>query len=208
MEIPAALAGPEGCGDDGDGAWNWMAYPQALQGGNHVFPFGYADDVDGVYLFISHHRIAGCLVAEPIKSAYRVLPNTVMSKGLGGTTARKNSLNFSALQFGDISFQREAVKGAPLANSPKPIEADLMGAVFLEKEAVTALCGIRVIWVAPAMRKKRIASQLLDAARISFCKGFALKTSQLAFSDPTSSGKALASRYCGTAAFLAYKTFI
>ncbi|CAK9169931.1 unnamed protein product [Ilex paraguariensis] len=83
-----------------------------------------------------------------------------------------------------------------------------MGAVFLEKEAVTALCGIRVIWVAPAMRKKRIASQLLDAARISFCKGFALKTSQLAFSDPTSSGKALASRYCGTAAFLAYKTFI
>ncbi|CAK9169930.1 unnamed protein product [Ilex paraguariensis] len=68
-----------------------------------------------VYLFISHHRIAGCLVAEPIKSAYRVLPNTVMSKGLGGTTARKNSLNFSALQFGDISFQREAVKGAPLA---------------------------------------------------------------------------------------------
>ena len=48
MEIPSALAGPEGCGDDGDGAWKWMAYPQALQGGNHVFQFGYADDVIGV----------------------------------------------------------------------------------------------------------------------------------------------------------------
>ncbi|KAG5043957.1 hypothetical protein JHK87_007872 [Glycine soja] len=38
----------------------------------------------------------------------------------------------------------------------------------------------------------------------SFCKDLELERSQLAFSQPTSAGKALATSYTGTESFLAY----
>ena len=42
--------------------------------------------------------------------------------------------------------------------------------------------------------------------RKSFCMGFVLKSSQLAFSQPTSAGMALASNYFGSVSFLVYRT--
>ncbi|KAI5343356.1 hypothetical protein L3X38_011232 [Prunus dulcis] len=60
--------------------------------------------------------------------------------------------------------------------------------------------------VTQANRRKHIATQLLDALRKSFCMGFVLEHSQLAFSQPTSVGKALASNYIGGGYFLVYKT--
>lgn len=159
-----------------------------------------------VYLYILQKRIAGCLVAEPIKTAYRVLSNLEAPESIKGSNANKNGSNSSKLQFGGINFQREAVKRAPSAINPVALEEELMGAVILGNEAVPAICGIRGIWVAPSMRRKQIASQLLDAARVSFCEGFVLKSYQLAFSDPTSSGMALACSYFNTTSFLAYKS--
>ncbi|KAH7839315.1 hypothetical protein Vadar_002557 [Vaccinium darrowii] len=159
-----------------------------------------------VCLYILQKRIAGCLVAEPIKTAYRVLSNLEAPESIKGSNANKNGSNSSKLQFGGINFQREAVKRAPSAINPVALEEELMGAVILGNEAVPAICGIRGIWVAPSMRRKQIASQLLDAARVSFCEGFVLKSYQLAFSDPTSSGMALACSYFHTTSFLAYKS--
>ncbi|KAL2345296.1 hypothetical protein Fmac_006581 [Flemingia macrophylla] len=78
------------------------------------------------------------------------------------------------------------------------------GALFCRSEPTAAACGIRAIWVTPSNRRKGIATQLLDAARKSFCAGLELEHSQLAFSQPTSAGKALATSYTGTASFLAY----
>ncbi|KAF7113317.1 hypothetical protein RHSIM_RhsimUnG0138100 [Rhododendron simsii] len=159
-----------------------------------------------VYLYILHQRIAGCLVAEPIKVAYRVLSNSEAPKSIKGTNANDNGSNSSTLQFGGINFQREAMKRAPSAINPVALEEKHTGAVFLANEAVPAICGIRAIWVAPSVRRKQIASHLLDAVRMSFCEGFVLKSSQLAFSDPTSSGMALACSYFDTSSFLAYKS--
>ncbi|KAG5533041.1 hypothetical protein RHGRI_027318 [Rhododendron griersonianum] len=159
-----------------------------------------------VYLYILHQRIAGCLVAEPIKVAYRVLSNSEAPKSIKGTNANDNGSNSSTLQFGGINFQREAVKRAPSAINSVALEEKHTGAVFLTNEAVPAICGIRAIWVAPSVRRKQIASHLLDAVRMSFCEGFVLKSSQLAFSDPTSSGMALACSYFDTSSFLAYKS--
>lgn len=118
-----------------------------------------------VYLYILHQRIAGCLVAEPIKVAYRVLSNSEAPKSIKGTNANDNGSNSSTLQFGGINFQREAVKRAPSAINPVALEEKHTGAVFLANEAVPAICGIRAIWVAPSVRRKQIASHLLDAVR-------------------------------------------
>lgn len=158
-----------------------------------------------VYLVISKHRIIGCLVAEPIKNAYRVVSSSVVQKNSDVTKGMPIKSRPTKLQFGSVCFRREVIRKLPSTmSSPDIIDVDEKGAVFCENEAVSASCGIRAIWVAPSSRRKHVATELLDALRKSFCKGQILKPSQCAFSQPTSSGRALASSYSGTGSFLVY----
>ncbi|XP_042502553.1 protein CHROMOSOME TRANSMISSION FIDELITY 7 [Macadamia integrifolia] len=158
-----------------------------------------------VYLFISFQRIAGCLVVEPIKNAYRVLSRSVAPKSSTVTHAKKARSNSTVLHFGEVNFKREVIKAVPSVGSPELVDRDFNGAIFCDKAAVPAFCGIRAIWVTPSNRRKRIATRLLDAARKSFCMGVVLESSQLAFSQPTSAGKALASSYSAKESLLVYK---
>ncbi|EOY08464.1 Damaged DNA binding,DNA-directed DNA polymerases, putative [Theobroma cacao] len=154
-----------------------------------------------VYLFVFSQRIAGCLVAEPIKEASKVLSCSVGERH-DGAPAKQTMSKSSKLQFGEIVFQREVDKRGP----SEALIGNHTGAIFCEKEAVPAACGIRAIWVTPSNRRKGIATQLLEAVRKSFCMGFVIEKSQLAFSQPSSEGQALASNYIGTGSFLVYKT--
>ncbi|KAK7857195.1 protein chromosome transmission fidelity 7 [Quercus suber] len=159
-----------------------------------------------VYLFISSQRIVGCLLAEPIKQAFKVC-SCSSNGGSEGTSAKEVARQSStSLQFGDISFKREVKKRTRSVNSSEVLDGNLNGAIICENEGVPAVCGIRAIWVTPSNRRKHIASQLLDAVRMSFCMGSVLELSQLALSQPTSAGKALASNYFSTGSFLVYKT--
>ncbi|OIV95834.1 hypothetical protein TanjilG_06810 [Lupinus angustifolius] len=157
-----------------------------------------------VYLFISQHRIVGCLVAEPIEEAFKV---TSCSTSGHSDSARKKEIktNSTTLQFGNIIFQREVEKRASSVRDSEMMDASHSGAIICESKAVPAMCGIRAIWVTPSNRRKGIAGQLLDAVRKSFSMGVVLERSQLAFSQPTSAGKVLASGYTGTRSFLVYK---
>ncbi|GAA0175293.1 acetyltransferase [Lithospermum erythrorhizon] len=132
-----------------------------------------------VYLYISCQRIAGCLVAEPIERAYRIVTSSPreVSKTLTGRSC--------------------AVK-----------EENENGIILSEKDSVPAACGIRAIWVTPSNRRKYIAPHLLDAARKTFCDGLMLECQQLAFSQPTTTGKALISNYTSTDSFLVYTTAV
>lgn len=117
-----------------------------------------------VYLFIASWRIAGCLVAEPIKEAFKVIPHAEKEKPTGGIM--KAAIKRPAtLQFGNAIFQREAIRRAPPVAKDKVLDESLMGAIFCEEEAVPAVCGIRAVWVTPSNRRKHIATHLLDAAR-------------------------------------------
>ncbi|EXC21217.1 hypothetical protein L484_002227 [Morus notabilis] len=158
-----------------------------------------------VFLFILSQRVAGCLVAEPIEKAFKVLSIST-EKSTDATNTKEETDRPTTLQFGDFSFQREVVKKAPSDINTKHSDKDLRGTILCEKEAVPAVCGIRAIWVSPANRRKHIATYLLDAVRKSFCLGVVLERSQLAFSQPTLAGKALASNYIGAGSFLVYKS--
>ncbi|KAK4799143.1 hypothetical protein SAY86_024508 [Trapa natans] len=103
--------------------------------------------------------VAGCLVAEPIKEAFKVIPR---------------------------------------ADKEKPAERIMKGAI---KRPAT----LQAIWVTSSNRRKHIATHLLNAARRSFCEGHELDPSQLAFSEPTSAGRALASSYMGSRLLLVYR---
>ncbi|XAR51148.1 hypothetical protein NMG60_11005698 [Bertholletia excelsa] len=157
-----------------------------------------------VYLFINSQRIAGCLVAEPTKMAYKVLLCSKEGSPKCPDIKERRTCP-TALQFGEVIFQREVIRKASSASDMS--ESNLNGVILCEEEAVPALCGIRAIWVSPSNRRKRIASHLLDAARRTFCEGVTLELSQLAFSQPTSAGKALAISYTGTGSFLVYKDY-
>ncbi|KDP36121.1 hypothetical protein JCGZ_08765 [Jatropha curcas] len=156
------------------------------------------------YLFICSHRVAGCLVAEPIQEAFKVLPPSVDRRS-NNATKKDSKSKCTTLQFGDIILHREITKKIPSVNSLEVLDRNSNGAIVCEEEATPAICGIRAVWVTPSNRRKRIASQLLDAVRRSFCMGFTLEQSQIAFSPPTSAGKGLASSFTGTASFMVYK---
>ncbi|NXH13628.1 ESCO1 acetyltransferase, partial [Bucco capensis] len=67
-----------------------------------------------------------------------------------------------------------------------------------------AICGISRIWVFSMMRRKRIASRMIESLRSNFIYGSYLSKEEIAFSDPTPDGKLFATQYCGTSQFLVY----
>lgn len=117
-----------------------------------------------VYLFISIQRVAGCVIVEPIKMAHKVLSDTVQ-KVSDGSSGRELISKPKTLQFGGICFQREVSKKCCTSRSSEAMDSNLLGSIVCEEEATLASCGIRAIWVSPSNRRKRIATQLLDAVR-------------------------------------------
>ncbi|XP_030068714.1 N-acetyltransferase ESCO1 isoform X2 [Microcaecilia unicolor] len=67
-----------------------------------------------------------------------------------------------------------------------------------------AICGISRIWVFGMMRRKKIASRMLECLRNNFIYGSYLSKDEIAFSDPTPDGKLFATQYCETSQFLVY----
>ncbi|KAL7137238.1 hypothetical protein ABFS83_10G079400 [Erythranthe nasuta] len=151
-----------------------------------------------VYLFISSQRVSGCIVAEPIKKAYRIL-----SSAMGEIRSVSTKEKRRTLQFGGVSLEREIIR-RDTVKSPEEESHD--GVILCKDEALPAVCGIRAIWVTPSNRRKHIASSLLDSVRKNFCTGSILDRTELAFSQPTSLGKALIWSYTGVSSFLVYTT--
>ncbi|GAB2289189.1 hypothetical protein Dimus_023492 [Dionaea muscipula] len=117
-----------------------------------------------VYFFVSSQRIAGCLVAEPISKAYKILSSS-SDKSSGSTSLKEGISKPINLQFGEVCFRREVSKRLPSSRSSAALHMNLPGAIFCEEEAVPAVCGIRAIWVSPSNRRKGIATYLLEALR-------------------------------------------
>lgn len=134
-----------------------------------------------MYLFVSGGRIAGCLVAEPIKAAHEVIPSSASENRSNLPDNKTESAQANhTLEFGKISFKREVLRRHNHPDKSKE-ECQGPGAIVCEEEAVPALCGFRAIWVVPSRRRKGIASQLVDAARyiiqaLSLQLSHALKT--------------------------------
>ncbi|XP_064026765.1 N-acetyltransferase ESCO1 isoform X2 [Pogoniulus pusillus] len=67
-----------------------------------------------------------------------------------------------------------------------------------------AICGISRIWVFSMMRRRKVASRMIECLRSNFIYGSYLSKEEIAFSDPTPDGKLFATQYCGTSQFLVY----
>lgn len=67
-----------------------------------------------------------------------------------------------------------------------------------------AIVGVRQLWVDPAFRRQKLATQLLDEIRKAFVYGMLVKKDLVAFSQPTRLGKAFAERYLHPNPLLVY----
>ncbi|XP_061821047.1 uncharacterized protein [Nerophis lumbriciformis] len=122
------------------------------------------------FLFITNDKkVAGCLIAEHIQEAYRVIEETAPGVSEGEK----------------VMFERQRAWCCSTTAEP-------------------ALCGISRIWVVSMMRRRSIASRLVECLRNNFIYGSYLSKDEIAFSDPTPDGKLFATKYFGTSQFLVY----
>lgn len=73
-----------------------------------------------------------------------------------------------------------------------------------DSSAERAFCGITRIWVSNNMRRKGIATRLLECVCDNFLYIRKLEPNQLAFSDPTEFGRLLAKSFTKSSSFLIY----
>ncbi|KAF8925819.1 N-acetyltransferase esco2 [Dissophora ornata] len=141
-----------------------------------------------VFLYISgKKKVIGCVIAERIKKGFEILSLSPFDASTDDSVPPTNT------------------PGATAANTMEAAAPDHGGsAIFCSTVAQPAICGINRIWVSTLYRRQKIASRLLDAVRDRFIYACKLEMSDLAFSQPTGDGKALASQYLGTDKFLVY----
>lgn len=127
------------------------------------------------YLFVNSDKmVVGCVVAEHIRQAFRVLEQQPQQQ-----------------------LQKKAI-----ADQDDILERHRAWCCSTVPER--AICGISRVWVFSLMRRKGIATRMLDTVRNSFMYGSHLTKEEIAFSDPTPDGKLFATKYCGTPTFLVY----
>jgi N-acetyltransferase len=144
--------------------------------------------LEQVYLFISaSKKVVGCLVAERINSAYRIVPHgqkgsksvdtqcitprvSDFGRGSGELSAlsgvelrQEKTKPCKQLLWGGWKFTREVVNRKKTQNE-NPQE--LARSIMCSKTGVPAVCGVRGIWVSRSERRKGVASHLLDSMRL------------------------------------------
>ncbi|KAJ2358930.1 hypothetical protein GGF43_000486 [Coemansia sp. RSA 2618] len=111
-----------------------------------------------VFVYVSPaRRVEGCVLAEIIRGAHRVLPASSVHDG-----------------------------------------------VVCGSEQVPAVCGISRVWVASDARRHGVARQMFDAVRERFAYGCHIGRDQIAFTQPTADGRALAESLFQRKDFLVY----
>ncbi|KAG0291990.1 N-acetyltransferase esco2 [Dissophora globulifera] len=137
-----------------------------------------------VFLYISgKKKVIGCVIAERIRQGFQIL----------SSSSEPTATASSASADGSAPVTTTAIQDSAGSS-----------AIFCSTDPQPAICGINRIWVSAHYRRQRIASRLLDAVRDRFIYACRLERHDLAFSQPTGDGKALARQYLGTDQFLVY----
>ena len=133
------------------------------------------------FAYVLRDRIVGAVFAEPVRRAYRTIPDD------GGET-------------GGESLPGESPPGeSPPGESPGSRTAAHYGGKVLRRRAAPtrAVMGIRAAWVHPAHRRRGIATTLLRVARERLVPGYACDEKEVAWTQPTEDGASLAAATCG-----------
>ncbi|XP_071965593.1 uncharacterized protein [Antedon mediterranea] len=99
----------------------------------------------------------------------------------------------------------ESTQEHTLKSAEEEVTDEKQKAWCCSNKAEPVVCGVSRIWSSVQMRRRNIASRMVDSLRMNYIFGTTLSKDDIAFSDPTPDGKIFASSYCGTKSFLVYK---
>lgn len=160
-----------------------------------------------VFLYISgRKKVIGCAIAERIKQGFCIIPSATTDANAIDGSSDSVPVDPVAVTMGTRTSTLAAKTAVMLTSTTATTEhaSGSGSAIFCGTEPQPAICGINRIWVSSHHRRRKIASRLLDAIRDRFIYACKLELSDLAFSQPTGDGKALARQYLGTDRFLVY----
>ncbi|KAF9273387.1 N-acetyltransferase esco2 [Mortierella alpina] len=167
-----------------------------------------------VFLYISgKKKVVGCVIAEQIKQGYEIL--TLSAEGSISecdpastdatlVKARAATSTLATPATSATSTVETTCSTIVSQGREEGGDVDDSSAIFCSTVPQPAICGINRIWVSRHYRRQKIASRMLDAVRNRFIYACKLDKKDLAFSQPTGDGKALAKQYLGTERFLVY----
>ena len=182
------------------------------------------DAVARTYFYVADSRVVGCVIAQQISSAFKVI-NTGGDSGGGG-----GGIGGSGSSGGRVGAMESPTSDAdandavqPPPPPPPPASSSFSIAphpetsmapssrvggddrvYYCSREATPACVGINRMWVLPEYRRKGVATRLLDSVRSSLIYGTIIEKDRVAFTDPTPDGRRLAARYTGRDDFLVY----
>lgn len=148
-------------------------------------------------------KIAGCVIAQPIATAMRIIESvgapvqekpTEVEKGLIRCPVRRTD-NIKASLHESAPTHRPSTSHTPARNDL--ITVDASTSLYCSPEPLPTPLGIPRMFVPSSYRRLGIASRLLTAAAENFVHGVTLDPAkgEVAFTQPTASGKALMEKW-------------
>lgn len=138
-----------------------------------------------VFLHVLNGKCVAVCLAERISKAFKVKSATLSSND-------KDERGTAMLNREDSALLTPTSSSA--AQNQFPSSADLR----LENDSTNVVVGVSRIWTSKTFRKKGIANNLLDCVVTQFIYGLDIEKEEVAFSQPTDMGAALARAWFGT----------
>jgi len=141
-----------------------------------------------VFLHVLDGKCVAVCLAERISKAYKVKTVNFPEQGEGEVS---NTDKEAILSREDSALLTPTSSSAPQPHFPS--SADLQ----LESDPSDVVVGVSRIWTSRTFRKKGIANNLLDCVVTQFIYGLDIEKEEVAFSQPTDMGAALARSWFG-----------
>ncbi|RMZ85337.1 hypothetical protein DV737_g779, partial [Chaetothyriales sp. CBS 132003] len=159
------------------------------------------------FLHVLNGKCVGICLAERIHQASRVLPESddrADSLPLNTSPGRQD-VEMSDCDATPRANQRpteiklaDTTKSTlPVALPSPPMSSAPSSAIATSQDTVPAIVGVSRIWTSKAFRRKGIANNLLECVMNKFIYGMDIEKTEMAFSQPTESGAALARGWFG-----------
>ena len=143
-------------------------------------------------------KIVGCVIAQPIATAMRIIDigHPVAEAPLRAETsdAERNSVGETLTHQNNSQFRQST---AHILSTEDLITVDTSTSLYCSPEPLPTPLGITRMFVSSSYRRLGIASRLLTAAAENFIHGVTLDPAkgEVAFTQPTASGKALMEKW-------------
>jgi N-acetyltransferase len=142
-------------------------------------------------------KIVGCVIAQPIATAMRVIQTVDLAESSLGVETDGTERNYSGETLVHNNNSPFLPSTAHASSKENLITVDVSTSLYCSPEPLPTPLGIPRMFVSCSYRRLGIASRLLSAAADNFIHGVTLDPAkgEVAFTQPTSSGKALMEKW-------------